>query len=223
MRLHITTADFGKENPISKITLPEQINNVHEITTSCYNDLNTNNSRRNSLHVRTKSKIPKMLEWMKVSADYYIWMDSNFEIISNNFADSIIKYIGENLICLYNHPWNKTIQQELESIEKQIEKQNVYHISRYCGEPLREQVNSYLSDNTFIDDSLFSLGFFIYSRKIVENTNYNILTDWFFHSCYWSIQDQLSFPYLLKKHKVKFSTFNEGNIYSNQFVKYKGY
>jgi hypothetical protein len=50
----------------------------------CYNDNNTI-SRGNSLHTRTKGKIPKMLDWVENDADYYIWFDSSFTITSSNF------------------------------------------------------------------------------------------------------------------------------------------
>jgi hypothetical protein len=73
---------------------------------------------------------------------------------------------------------------------------------------MKEQVNFYLSDSNFVDNKLFGLGFFIYSKKLVENKDYNIFTDWFLHNCYWSIQDQLSLPYLLNKHKINYKIFD---------------
>jgi hypothetical protein len=45
------------------------------------------------------------------------------------------------------------------------------------------------------------------------------MTDWFFHNCYWSIEDQLSLPYLIYKHNVKYSLFKDGNVYENKYIK----
>jgi hypothetical protein len=219
MKLHIVTACFGI-NKVNKIVLPVQ-KEFFDITMSSYDDTNFY-SRENSLNSRTKSKIPKMLEWLKIDADYYVWLDHNFTIISDNFAKTIIKQLNEKDLCLFKHPWNKNIAQEIMSIEKEIAKNNTYHISRYKGEPIRDQLHNYLNEG-FIDDNLFSLGFFIYSKNLIKNRNYNLLTDWFFHNCYWSIQDQISLPYLLKKHKIDFSVFDYENIYNNELVKYNGY
>jgi len=217
-RIHISTAKFGGEE--LKKSIPEQINDNYEIELISYHDNNTK-SRSNSLHPRTKGKIPKMLEWLDFDADYYIWMDAPMNFITNDIGNLVEKSIEDFDICLFKHPLNSSIKKELYSVENEIGNGNQYHISRYEGEYMQEQVNSYLEDPSFIDDNLFACGFFIYSRKLIENRNYNLMTDWFFHNCYWSIQDQLSLPYLLHKHNTKWKTFQIGDVYNNQFTKYQ--
>ena len=219
MKIHITTALFGSNNNIN-ITIPTQINNEHTITYSCYNDLNTP-SRSLSLHPRTKGKIPKMLEWMNVDADYYIWMDASFTITSSNFINEVLEQLGEYDICLYNHAERNSVLDELNTVELWMNQPNGgWIMGKYLGEPMREQVNYYISDGNYVDNHLFELGFFIYSKNLVKNKDYNLMTDWFFHNCLWSIQDQLSLPYLIQKHKVNYTTFKEGNIYHNNLTKF---
>jgi hypothetical protein len=149
-----------------------------------------------------------MLDWVEHDADYYIWFDSKFKVVNDNFVEEIIQDLGDFDLGLIKHPQRDSIKSELEFMEKEMINKNDYLISRYDGERMKEQVNFYLSDSNFVDNKLFGLGFFIYSKKLVENKDYNIFTDWFLHNCYWSIQDQLSLPYLLNKHKINYKIFD---------------
>lgn len=214
----IVTADFGNHiknfNPI----IPKQNEDLYEVIIKIYDDNNTT-SRINSLHPRTKGKIPKMLEWMETDADYYIWIDSKFKVVSENFVNDIINYLGDYEMCLCEHPNRDSIKKECDFVLEQMNNKNQYLVERYLGEKIKEQVDFYLNEKNFIDDKLFALGFFAYSKNLIVNKNYNLMTDWFFHNCYWSIQDQLSFPYLLQKHKINYKIFNF-NIFSNKYVKH---
>lgn len=110
----------------------------------------------------------------------------------------------------------------MEVVLNEINNGNIYFKQRYEGENIEEQVKEYLKDKTFIDNKLFAVGLFAYKKNLVKDKNYNLMTDWFFHSCYWSIQDQISLPYLLHKHNVKYTTFNF-NIFRNPHVIHCGY
>lgn len=217
-KIHISTALFGSSKELIK-SIPPQINDDYEIKIQVYTDSNTH-SRSNSLHPRTKGKIPKMLEWMSYEADYYIWMDAPFNLTSNNIGVLVESYLKESDICLFNHPWSNSVSNEVNEVINGVNSKHPYLHSRYEGEPILEQYESYISDSNYNDDKLFSLGFFIYKKTLVENKDYNLMTDWFFHNCYWSIEDQISFPYLLNKHKTKYTTFTSGDIYINEFATY---
>jgi hypothetical protein len=218
-KVRIITADFGNHYKTNyDYLLPEQKTNKYEIDFVCYNDNNTI-SRKNSLNTRTKSKIPKMLDWLENDADYYIWFDSSFTITSNDFVDIVIDFLGDYDICIHNHAYRSSIKIECDFVLHHMNRGHTPLIVRYDGERMLEQVNFYLEDKTFVDNKLFEMGFFVYSKNLILNKNYNLLTDWFFHNCYWSIQDQLSFPYLLHKHNVKYKTF-ETNIYSSDYIKH---
>jgi hypothetical protein len=215
----VVTADFGNHiknfNPI----IPKQNEDLYEVIIKIYDDNNTT-SRINSLHPRTKGKIPKMLEWMETESDYYIWIDSKFKVKSENFVNDIINYLGDYEICLFEHPNRDSIKKEGDFVLSGIINNDEYLIDRYSGEKIKEQIDFYLNDKDFVDQNLFSLGFFVFSKKLIINKDYNLMTDWFFHNCYWSIQDQLSLPYLLQKHKTKYKTFNF-NIFFNNYTEYR--
>lgn len=96
---------------------------------------------------------------------------------------------------------------------------NRYLLNRYSNEPMKEQVNLYLSDKNFKDEKLFSCGIFCYSSKLIKK-HPNFLREWYYECARWSVQDQLSLPWLLSKHEVNYACIDE-DIYKNQFFKMK--
>jgi hypothetical protein len=219
-KIKIVSASFGMKNKLDYIDMPPQSGDLFYYQTYNYNDTNYP-IRDKSLHPRLKGKIPKMLEWMNVDVDYYIWLDSPFEIISDKFIQNTLNAIGDSDMCLCKHSSARSsIQEELAYVKRHIQSNNTYLTNRYSGEDMDKQVSVYLQDTSFTDNNLFEMGFFIYSKKLVENKNYNLMTDWFFHNSLYSIQDQLSIPYLLHKHNVKYTTFNF-NVFNNPDLKYR--
>jgi len=217
-KIKIVSASFGMENKLDYIDMPPQEGDLFYYQTYNYND-NNYPLRDKSLHPRLKGKIPKMLEWMNVDVDYYIWLDAPFEIVSHNFIQNTLNAIGDSDMCLCKHNSNRSsIKEEFEYVKNYMSDE--YLNSRYSGEDMDKQVSVYLQDTSFTDNNLFEMGFFIYSKKLVENKNYNLMTDWFFHNSLYSIQDQLSIPYLLHKHNVKYTTFNF-NVFNNPDLKYR--
>ena len=218
-KVRVITADFGDHISNYNYQLPHQITKKYEVEYICYTDQNTS-SRLLSLHPRLKSKIPKMLDWVENSADYYIWFDSKFKIRSNTLVDDVIDSLGDYDIQIFKHPQRKSIKSEIDFLEDEMLRlNNNYLIDRYKGERIRSQYEFYLQDPNFIDNNFFSMGFFVYSKNLIKNRDYNLMTDWFFHNCYWSIQDQISFPYLLHKHKTKYRTFDY-QLFNNKYLKW---
>lgn len=205
MKIKLTSCNFS-DNQSLIINNQDEIDRLN-VDVKIYNDLNTP-SRLLSMHPRLKGKIPKMLEWISSPGyDYYIWVDSKFTL-NNGIIETLINKLGDADLGLFNHLNRDSIQSELEFVNLLIEQGNHYLNSRYVGEHMDKQVSDYLNDKTFVDDKLFAAGCFIYSSKLVENTEYNLLKEWFFHNNIYSIQDQLSLPYLLHKFKTKYITFD---------------
>lgn len=218
-KVRVVTADFGNHINNFNYQLPYQITKKYEVEYMCYTDQNTK-SRSLSLHPRTRAKIPKMLDWIENPADYYIWFDSKFKIVSNNLVEDVVDSLGDFDIQIFKHPQRKNIKSELEYLENEMYGlNNTYLIDRYEGERTREQYQFYLKDPNFVDDGFYSMGFFVYSKNLIKNRDNNLMTDWFFHNCYWSIQDQISFPYLLQKHKTKYRTF-DFQLFNNKYLKW---
>ena len=217
-KIHISTCMFGKETSDLSKEMPEQLSDNFDISFSFYNDYNfyTNN---NYLDSRMKGKIPKMLEWLYVDADYYVWIDYPIEIITNEFH-KILEELDDCDICLFNHKERDTIKEEAQYVIEQIDNGHEYLLSRYDKKSLQNQIKKYSEDANFVDDELFNMGFFIYSKRIVENKVDNVMKEWFFHNTIFSLQDQISFPYLLKKYNLRYKIFRNGDVYNNDYTFY---
>lgn len=204
MRFHFVSAHFGSPRP-----WPHHIYSSHEFTSIYYDDLNTA-SRHNAMHPRLKSKIPKMLEWQRVSADWYIWMDSSIRLKKHTDIPRIIleTCCGKPL-CLFRHTKVSSIQEEVKYIVEGMSQGNSYLLDRFSGEPITEQLKIYLDDNSFLDVNLFQMSFFAYHRSAAP-----LMQEWFLHNCIWSIKDQISFPYVLSKSGLSYSCF-EGSVLEN--------
>lgn len=204
----IITASFGKDKkhkyPVPNLAYKDYV--IHEIS---YDNSNTM-SRENSMHPRLKAKIPKMMGWMDFpDYDYYIWSDST-TIIWETFMDDLMEFDDDEQadLFLFKHIKRSSIQSELEYLNDRMANGNAYLIERYAGEMINEQVNKYLSDETFVDNTLFAGGCFMYRKRLFQNKNYNLMTDWLLHNVLYSLQDQLSLPYLIHKHQTKYRVYN---------------
>jgi|GEM_PF-1782617 len=217
-KIRLVTASFGNENRELTIKTPLTYKN-YTIDQVFYNNKNTN-SRQLSLSPRMKGKIPKMMEWLNFpDYDYYIWIDSKFTIL-DGFMENIFQGVDDSAdLYLFSHPDRSSIKDEVNFVNHFLRVGHPEFFSRYKGESMSEQVTAYLSDESFIDNKLFSLGCFMFSSRLVENRNYNLMTDWLLHCTIYSIQDQLSFPYLLHKHKTRYKVYSK-SLMKNNFLEY---
>jgi hypothetical protein len=214
MNVLVTTASFG--SPLRSIWT-NQLSDRYNIVVNRIDD-STETRREKSMMPRLCGKIPKMVVWeTHPNYDYYIWIDASFSLLQNNSIEKMVDYCIGWDACFFKHSARNFVKQELDFVKELMKDGNQYLIDRYEGEKMTEQFNSYLDDSTWIDDRLFECGTFIYSKSVVENKEYNLMKEWFYHNCIWSIQDQLSLPYLLHKFKTNYRIF-EGNVYSNLFT-----
>lgn len=205
MKIGIFSANMGSTatNKICKQTLEFDFINL---------DNNSFPLRPNAMHPRLCGKIPKMMAWELYSDyDIYIWVDAPFSFNKETSLEWYISQLGDKQAAFFEHPQRKTVGEELEFMETLMKQGNEYLLSRYKGEPMRKQYEYYINQG-FIDDNLFACTSFIYSKDLVKNREYNIMKEWFLHNCMWSVQDQLSLPYLLQKFKVDYNII-KGNSY----------
>jgi len=208
-RMHFVSAHFGGPAPWTHQIHSSSV----EVSTAYYTDANTP-SRHNAMTPRLKSKIPKMLEWQSVDADWYVWMDSSLKIKPDlvDLPRMILEIAQNNPLCFFRHSAGTTIRDEIKRVLFSIEQGHQYLIKRYGGEPLLEQLIHYYGDPGFIDNQLLAGTFFAYHRSAAP-----MMLEWFHHNVIWSIQDQISLPYVLQKSGLKHSLFeglvNAGNPY----------
>jgi hypothetical protein len=184
-----------------------------------FNDSNFS-PRKNALHPRLQAKIPKILGFEYApDFDYYIWLDGSFRISSPYSLQWLIESLGDKEIALFPHPERNSITEELEFMECEISRGNGYLLSRYENEPMREQINHYINDPTFVDDRLYAAGVIVYNTNKVPRTS-QMLQFWFYQCARWSVQDQLSLPFALKKHGIDPAAL-QGNIFKSEFLEFK--
>lgn len=216
MKVLVTSASFSFGGLHS--TWVEQVSNKYEVSFNRIDD-STETPRSKAMHPRLRGKIPKMLVWEDFpDFDYYVWLDSRFSIPQ---PDSIERLVDECIgvdACFFNHCARSSVKQELDFVISLMEQGNQYLIDRYSQEKMTEQVSHYSKDFTWEDNRLFECGAFVYSKEVVKDRNYNLMKEWFYQNCLWSVQDQLSLPYLLHKFGTQYLTF-PGNVYDNQYIK----
>lgn len=184
----------------------------------CYNDANFP-PRTASFTPRMVSKIPKMLGWLlHPSYDYYIWIDSDMNMNRPDAVAWFIENINSHDVLFFKHPERSSIKDEIDFIKKQVNAGNEKLQKKVLNEPIEKQVEKYLYDDKFIDNVLIAAGAFCYSRDVVKNTEDNFMKAWFFETCFWSIRDQLSLPYVIQKYRVNYKLIAE-NIYKHKYLK----
>jgi len=209
MRILVITANIGGTS--SNTFVPQNIPNVDFVKLD-----NSNYPERiKAMHPRLQGKIPKMLAWeLYPDYDYYIWVDAPFSLNNSNSVQWFLDKLQNNKAAFFMHPVRTTVQSEAEFVIDNIKYNNQYLIDRYQNENMKEQVESYLKDPNYNDNILISAGVFIYSADVVKNKENNVMKEWFYQNCLWSVQDQLSLPYVLQKYNIDYTIINE-NIYES--------
>ena len=208
--IHFVSAHFGGTPPWKH----NVTHTKHKVTCSYYDDANTP-SRHLAMHPRLKAKIPKMLEWQFIDADWYVWLDSSIQIRSNTICDWILDTAGNKPLCLFRHSYATSIREEAQRVRDNLRRGITYIQQRYQGEPLLEQIVHYYGDPYFKDDRLFGMTLFAYHKSAS-----NMMQEWFNHNVIWSIQDQLSFPYVLHQSGLEYSLFNGLITDANSFFEW---
>ena len=213
MKILVTSANCGGKchNIVNK-----QIN--HDVEFICFDNFNNSYpSRSNSMHPRLVGKIPKMLSWyLYPNYDIYMWIDHRFSLLKNNSVDWFVNELSDYDAIFFAHPSRNKIYDEYHFCKSGIDGNNQYLSERYFDENMDMQINNYKLSNES-DNLLIAAGAFMYKAAIIKNIDYNIMKEWFFHNCIYSVQDQLSLPYLLKKFDINFKLITS-NIFLHEYL-----
>lgn len=170
---------------------------------------------------RLIAKLPKMqfYKLLDKDYDYYIWMDSKFTLLDDWLENllELIKNHGHHELVVCSHSERNCLKSEFEYMKYYIRKKSDNLCSKYVLKDLYYQVSDYLSDPSFVDDALYECGFLLFSDKIMLHKDF--LDAWYAHNYYYTIQDQLSFPFLLKKFNVDVYPLDK-NVYQLEGTSY---
>ena len=177
--------------------------------------------RTGAMHPRLQAKIPKMLAWeTNPGFDYYVWLDSTISIVRPDAIQWIVDYCDGVDAAFFKHSKRSSIREEFSFMEQHLTGGDHYLADRYNNEPLAQQVDHYLRDPAFEDSRLFECGVFVYASSLVKDGTLNLLKEWFYQNCRWSVQDQLSLPYALSRIPCKYRVFDT-TIFDNPYFEYR--
>jgi len=169
---------------------------------------------------RLQSKYYKMCtHWIHPEYDAYIWIDSSFEV-REGLIEWMIQEMGDADCAFFNHLYRNSIVDECNYVEEHMKAGNQYLLARYSGQPMKEQVQSYLRDGFNPLFGLYGGGLFI--RKNTPKVNH-AFDHWYIENTKWTIQDQLSLPYILWKHDLKFKVIDKNLLYSGPFHRFSNH
>jgi hypothetical protein len=180
--------------------------------------------RSDAMTPRLQAKIPKMLAFELVpDYDYYIWADACFTLSSEHAISWLIEQLGCSDIAVFRHQEHRSnimseylfMQRHIAGVSGDAYAQE-YLTSRYGNEPVLDQIRTYYSDVRFTDTTLFSAGMFVYQNA--ANVR-RALMDWFYQCARYSVQDQISLPYILSMNLLNVSVIDE-DITNNKYTTY---
>jgi hypothetical protein len=158
-------------------------------------------------HPRLAAKRPKMMPWLFTDCDAAVWLDASFEVVNPEFGVWARNHLERNDLVVWLHPEGRTdIRQEVEVC---------WHFDKYKNYPLREQLASYVERGMPEHWGLFAGGtvgwLFTDEAKAFGE-------EWYGENVEWSIQDQVSLPFLLWDSGKSFGLWG-ANEYQNRYLK----
>lgn len=163
---------------------------------------------RENMAPRLASKYPKMQPFDFVDADTVVWLDAAFHVTHEGFKDFCLNALGDNHFVVWSHPdraHRNCLFDEATLCQDWV---------KYRDYPIREQVEHYEAEGMPRGFGLWACGTIVW-RNSVEAIEFGRL--WLQENVKWSIQDQISFPYLLWKYPLMFAEFPD-HEYDNPYL-----
>jgi hypothetical protein len=152
---------------------------------------------------RTKALFFKSQAHKLIEADYYIYTDGKIQPTSPNFIEEAIKQLNGNSLGMQVHPVRNCIYEEVDHIEDEIKKGNLYLKVRYGNRPIREEVEFYRSEGYPKNNGLHDAAVFIRTPE----TN-GLFDKWWNHISDENTYDQICLEFLAWRNEVKIQTLH---------------
>lgn len=167
------------------------------------------------LSPRLQYRIPKTHGWqMKPGHEVYIWLDGSITLVREDSVAWLLDQLGSNHMAIFSHPDRTTARQETDYIEKMLQKEHPYIVSRYKGGLHQEQMSA-IEDTSYVDDKLFASTAFVYRPTDAVQT---MMKEWLYASVRYFTCDQIVLPYLMWKYGLRVREI-EMNPFNNPFLK----
>lgn len=148
----------------------------------------------------------------------FIWADGAFTL-KPGLVEWLLGHMGNADAAFISHPYRSTTTQEIEYMYSKM-MTDAYLKVRYSAEPMREQVQAYLQDGFPEAAPLIGAGLFI--RRNTDKVN-RAMEHWYIENTKWSIQDQLSLPFIIWKHDLTINYIPGSFLFRGPFHEYRGH
>lgn len=140
---------------------------------------------------RLAAKYPKIIGHEALK-DYSatIWIDANMEIVSPNFVEEALRDLGPDGFTLHSHSYRDCLYEEAEFAAT---------MPKYAGQPLFEQCEHYRRRGFPRHGGLWSCASMARAKSKALD---DLMWDWMAEIERWSLEDQVSFPFVLREHKM---------------------
>lgn len=146
---------------------------------------------------RLAAKRAKMLPWMFTDCDAAVWIDASIEITDGpGLRKAVEPLLAQRDLWVWQHPEGRTdIRQEGPVC---------WDWPKYRDYPIRQQIAHYESEGLPVGWGLFACGVIAWRFTDAAKRFGN---QWLDEQYRWSIQDQISLPFLLWREGFRFGTF----------------
>ena len=157
-------------------------------------------------HPRLAAKRPKVRPDLYTDCDASLWMDGSIHVRDGSFAERIRDLLAEHELVLTDHPEDRACLYD-EAVHCQ-------DWPKYAGEPIREQATQYRAAGMPEGFGLWAAGC-IARRHTPEMRRFG--DAWLEEIRRWSVQDQVSLPFVLWRDDVRFTTFGIDQLENEYF------
>lgn len=207
MRVALVTANFGGYDPVRP--LPDDHGFDDAV---CVTDTASGIGDGWRVHVepsgespRLAAKRPKMMPWLYTDCDAAIWLDASFEVQAG-FKDWAVQHFDYHNFIVWQHPEGR--------VDITDEAKASMTLKKYQGSRVVEQAAFYKSQGFPQFWGLFAGGTVGY-RFAPTVKRFGSL--WLQECESWSIQDQISLPFLLWREGMPFGIW-QANEYKNPYL-----
>ena len=170
--------------------------------------------RPHTMLPRMLAKVPKCFGWQLLPGyDFYLWLDGSHRLRHPDSLKFFLDSCQDYDIVATRHPKIPNIRQEARTVRKGVRQQAFYR-QRYLGEQGDELYSLIGNDKDYVDDLLVSCGMFMYRNTPEVQA---ALKDWWYFISRYHVNDQLSFPYVIRKAGLRLNVLEDG-IHDAWFV-----
>lgn len=207
MRVALVTACYGNYDPVR--ALPDNHNFDDAVLVTDSREPVTGwrvHYEPRDEHPRLAAKRPKMMPWLYTDCDAAVWLDASFEI-TGDLSAWVRPILEMEDFVAWGHPEGR--------VDFADEAAVCWDWPKYADYDLRGQVEAYKADGMPRNWGLFAAG--MLGWRFTDEAM-AVGRWWYGQQVRWSVQDQVSLPYVLWVKGKRFGLW-PANEYDNPYVR----